>query len=100
MRGPVLPLLAIDVLSALEAAASLIADLQVVVSNERARHTWYADPDTATIYLDGTYPPNATSAALLQALGALCRHHDLPIPIRGHHLTLLPEMPDQRVRSS
>lgn len=95
-----LPLLAVDVLSALEATSNLIVDLRVVVSKERARHTWYVNPDTTTIYLDGTYPPNAISAALMQALGALCRYRDLPIPIWGHHLTLLPDVPDRRARTS
>lgn len=65
------PLSADDVMSAIDRAADEIPNLQVVIT-DCGDHTWILDPRTCTVYVDGTASPDQWSAALSDALKAMC----------------------------
>lgn len=74
-------------MAAIDEVAARIPNLQVVAGNCHG-HDWLVDPRSNIVYFQGDRPLQETGAAILEALGELCAHHDIPRAHRG--LRLIP----------
>lgn len=80
-------------MAAIDATATHLPDLQVVVASTHLGHAWTIDLDRSEVYVDGSASPDDWAAALLDALAMLCRHHDVPAPRRVRvRLRLVPSL--------
>jgi len=63
-----------------DTVAVYLPDLTINFVPHCAGSTWLVDPDTCTIYVDGTATCDTAADALIDALTALCDTHGVPTP--------------------
>lgn len=68
------------ILRAVDIAAQHLPDLTVTFTPHCDGATWLVDPETCSIWVNGTTTPDHAGRALTEALHALCRALNVAIP--------------------
>jgi len=72
------------ILRSVDTAAIYLPDLTVTFVPRCDGSAWLVDPDTCSVYVDGTTSCDQAADALIDALTALCNTHGVPTPLDTH----------------